>query len=188
MVDVLEYNKEIAEKKSRILENLGLRKSAYLVMTVHRPSNTDSRENLTNIIGAVGEAGTPVVFPVHPRTKKYLQKYGLWDRLPENIRVTEPLGYLDMLKLMRYARKILTDSGGMQKEAYVLGIPCITLRENTEWVETLVNGWNILTGANKDEIIIATKKLPIPITRSNIYEPGAFKKMANVLNKNIFFG
>lgn len=158
MVDALEFNKEIAEERSLILNRLGLASKSYLVLTVHRPSNTDSLEHMESIIGALGEAGMPVVFPVHPRTKKYLEAYGMWARLPANIIVTEPLGYLDMLKLMRHASKILTDSGGIQKEAYILGIPCITLRENTEWVETLDGGWNVLVGANGQDILLNVKR------------------------------
>ena len=157
MVDALEFNKEIAEERSQILKRLGVAPTQYLVLTVHRPANTDSREHMENIIGAVGEAGMPVVFPVHPRTRKFLEEYGMWDRLPSNIIVTEPLGYLDILKLMRHASKILTDSGGMQKEAYMLGVPCITLRENTEWVETLQNGWNVLVGADPVAICSAVR-------------------------------
>ncbi|MCK9631803.1 MAG: UDP-N-acetylglucosamine 2-epimerase (non-hydrolyzing) [Methanoregula sp.] len=153
MADALEFNKEIAEEHSTILERLGIHPKQYLVLTVHRPANTDTREHMENIIGAVGEAGMPVVFPVHPRSRKYLEEYGMWDRLPANIIVTEPLGYLDMLKLMRHASKILTDSGGIQKEAYMLGVPCITLRENTEWVETVREGWNVLVGADNTKIL-----------------------------------
>jgi len=155
MVDALKHNAEIARKKSQIIKNLGLKKGDYYVATVHRPGNTDDPKNLTAIIEAFSESGKTVVFPVHPRTKKYLCEYGLWDSLPENIRLIDPLGYLDMLHLMKHAKKILTDSGGIQKEAYVLGVPCITLRENTEWTETLMGGWNILVGADKGKILAA---------------------------------
>lgn len=127
MVDALEFNREIAEDRSQILERLGLVNKQYLVLTVHRAANTDNREHMENIIEAVGEAGMPAVFPVHPRTKQCLQKYGLWKRLPANIIITEPLGYLDTLKLIRHSQKVLTDSSGIQKEAYLLKIPCITL-------------------------------------------------------------
>ena len=89
--------------------------------TVHRPANTDDKKNLTAIIDAFRESGETIVFPVHPRTRKYLHEYGLWDSLPGNIRCIDPLGYIDMLHLMKHAKKILTDSGGIQKEAYVLG-------------------------------------------------------------------
>ncbi|MCK9277035.1 MAG: UDP-N-acetylglucosamine 2-epimerase (non-hydrolyzing) [Methanoculleus sp.] len=153
MLDAMEYNRAVAEERSRILEDVGVRPGEYLVVTVHRPSNTDSRENMAAIIGALGEAGIPAVFPVHPRTRRYLGEYGLLTDMPENVRVTEPLGYLDMIRLMAHAAKILTDSGGVQKEAYMLGVPCITLRENTEWVETVEAGWNVLVGADRGEIV-----------------------------------
>jgi UDP-GlcNAc3NAcA epimerase len=155
MVDAIRHNLEIAELQSPILEKLGLTDNDYAVATIHRPGNTDNRENLTSIVEALGESGKKIIFPVHPRTKKYLTEFGLWERLPGNIHGIDPLGYLDMLKLMRHASKIVTDSGGIQKEGYVLGVPCITLRENTEWVETLTGGWNILTGADKKKILSA---------------------------------
>lgn len=158
MVDAVEHNRKIADEKSQIIEELGLEKGEYLVITVHRPSNTDSKENMSNIVGALEESGKKVVFPVHPRTAKYLREYGLWDRMPENIKMIEPVGYLDMLKLMGGAEKILTDSGGIQKEAYMLGVPCITLRENTEWVETLEEGWNVLVGADREKIVEMLQK------------------------------
>ncbi|SNQ61102.1 UDP-N-acetylglucosamine 2-epimerase homolog [Candidatus Methanoperedens nitroreducens] len=122
MVDALEYNRKVAEEKSRIIEELGLEKGKYLVITVHRPGNTDSRENMTNIIEAMGEAGRTVVFPAHPMTEKYLAKYNLLESMPENVKLIQPLGYLDMLRLMSGAEKILTDSGGIQKEVYMLGV------------------------------------------------------------------
>ncbi len=181
MVDALEYNKKIAEEKSRIIEELGLEKGKYLVITVHRPSNTDSRENMSNIIDALAEIGETAVFPVHPRTKKYLKEYGL--DIPENVRLVEPLGYLDMLKLMAGARKILTDSGGIQKEAYMLGVPCITLRENTEWVETREGGWNVLVGADKGKIIEAVQCLSSVAEQINPFGGiGASGRVLNILN------
>jgi UDP-N-acetylglucosamine 2-epimerase (non-hydrolysing) len=155
MVDALRHNADIARRKSRIITELGLKEGNYYVATVHRPGNTDDRKHLTAIMEAFKESGKTVIFPVHPRTKKYLFAYGLYDSLSENIRCIEPLGYIDMLHLMKHAKKILTDSGGIQKEAYVLGIPCITMRENTEWIETLSGGWNVLVGADKQRILAA---------------------------------
>ena len=171
MVDALLYNTDIAEKSSTILDNLGLDEGQYYVATVHRASNTDTEENLKSIIEAFGKisgqdgdrgggpdgdrGGGPIVFPAHPRTVKYLKEYGLFDHLPRNICLTEPLPYLDMLHLMRHAKMILTDSGGVQKEAYILKVPCVTLRENTEWVETLEGGWNVLVGSDKEKIVKA---------------------------------
>lgn len=155
MVDALLYNTGVAEQSSTVLEVLGLVKGEYYVATVHRASNTNTEEHLKSIVEAFGKIDGPVVFPVHPRTGKYLKEYGLYDHLPENLRLTEPLAYLDMLHLMRHARMILTDSGGVQKEAYIMKVPCVTLRENTEWVETLVDGWNVLVGADGEAILEA---------------------------------
>ncbi|WP_135606413.1 non-hydrolyzing UDP-N-acetylglucosamine 2-epimerase [Methanococcoides sp. NM1] len=155
MKDALEYNRPIAEKKSTILENLGLSPKEFMVATVHRPSNTDSVENLSSIVKAFIDVDETIVFPVHPRTEKYLKEYGLWDELCQHVKVISPVGYLDMLKLMNNSKKILTDSGGVQKEAYMLGVPCVTMRENTEWVETVEDGWNILVGADYGKIVDA---------------------------------
>jgi len=172
MVDAMNHNRTIAEERSRILEDAGVRPGEYLVVTVHRPSNTDSRENMAAIIGALGEAGVPVVFPVHPRTRKFLLGYDLLAAMPENIRITEPLGYLDMLRLMAHAKKILTDSGGVQKEAYMLGVPCITLRENTEWVETVEAGWNVLVGAEGEGIVDAIRQFSPGFLQKKIFGEG----------------
>lgn len=155
MVDSLLHNKEIAESKSCILEELGLKSNEYIVATIHRASNTDGKENLENIVNAFCELGEMIVFPVHPRTEKYLKEYGLFDKLRTSVRLIKPMGYLDFLKLMIHAKKIVTDSGGIQKEAYILKVPCITLRENTEWIETVEDGWNVLITVGKDYIIRA---------------------------------
>jgi UDP-N-acetylglucosamine 2-epimerase (non-hydrolysing) len=172
MLDAMNYNRAIAEERSRILEDLGVRPGEYLVVTVHRPSNTDDRDNMAAIIGALGEAGVPVVFPVHPRTRRFLGEYGLLAAMPENLRITEPLGYLDMLHLMAHAEQILTDSGGIQKEAYMLGVPCITLRENTEWVETVEAGWNVLVGAERELITDAIHSFSPASRRKNLFGDG----------------
>lgn len=155
MLDALLMNLDIAEEKSSILEDLGLNGRTYLLVTIHRPSNTDRRENLNSIVDALLELGETIVVPLHPRTRKALQKFGLYPLLENSKQVvlTEPLGYLDFLKLVRHAKSILTDSGGVQKEAYYLKKPCFTLREETEWVETLENNWNVLVGADKGRII-----------------------------------
>jgi len=182
MADALGVNREIAEKKSRILEILGLVEKQYCVLTVHRASNTDSRQNLASILMAVGEAGVPVVFPVHPRTRKYLQEYGLVANMPEMIHLIEPVGYLDMIRLMGSALKILTDSGGMQKEAYMLGVPCITLRENTEWVETLSGKWNVIVGTSKNSIKSAILS-DFPRKRHiDLYPLGASQHIREIIN------
>lgn len=181
MADALEYNKKIAEKASNITEKLGVIKGKYLAVTIHRPSNTDNKKHMSDIISALGESGEDVVFPAHPRTIKYLKEYGLLESLPGNIKLIEPLGYLDMLKLMSDADKILTDSGGVQKEAYMLKVPCTTLRENTEWVETLETGWNVLVGANKQKILDMIRKPKERLPHPDLFGKNAAKKITEAL-------
>ncbi|MDI6866530.1 non-hydrolyzing UDP-N-acetylglucosamine 2-epimerase [Methanoculleus sp.] len=172
MVDAMNYNRGVAEERSRILENVGVEPGDYLVVTVHRPSNTDRRDSMAAILGALGDVERPVVFPVHPRTRKFLDEYGLLAKIPANVILTEPLGYLDMIRLMAHAEKILTDSGGIQKEAYLLGVPCITLRENTEWVETVESGWNVLVGAERDRVLDAVLHFSPTVRQKNLFGEG----------------
>jgi UDP-N-acetylglucosamine 2-epimerase (non-hydrolysing) len=182
MADVLEFNKVLADRDSRIIKTLGFERKQYGVATIHRPSNTDNPNALSAIIRAFGQAEMSIVFPVHPRTRKYLNEYGLLNRMPPNIKITEPLGYLDMIQLMGNAKKIMTDSGGVQKEAYMLGIPCITLRENTEWIETLHDGWNVLTGVDEEKIMSALMA-PIPVKpQCALYPLGASEKIRTLLH------
>ena len=140
-------------------------------MTVHRPSNTDNKKHMQSILSALDRSGKTVVFPVHPRTQKYLKEYGLWDWMPKNIICVDPLGYLDMLNLLSKADKVLTDSGGVQKEAYLSGIPCITLRENTEWVETVEDGWNVLVGADEEKIYSALSDFLPSSSQRDLFVP-----------------
>ncbi len=186
MLDALSNNMEVAKMRSRIIEELGLEKRKYLVTTVHRPGNTDSIDNMRSIIEALGESGIPVVFPVHPRTQKLLQEYRLLEKMPGNVKLVKPMGYLDMLMLMANARKILTDSGGIQKEAYLLGVPCITLRENTEWMETLEGGWNVLVGGEKGRIIEAIFNLAPMGTQRNVFgNSRASERISDILRREI---
>jgi len=129
---------------------------AYALATVHRPSNADHKDNLQGILDAFGRLRWPILWPLHPRTKDHMK--GLW--VPENVEVWSPVSYLSILTLVQNARRVLTDSGGLQKEAYWLGVPCVTLREDTEWVETLANGWNYCVGANTDDIVEAALASP----------------------------
>jgi UDP-GlcNAc3NAcA epimerase len=134
---------------------------SYFLATIHRPENTDHRENILSILESFSKAGLPVVFPLHPRTKKAIGPTG---KFPSNVMVIEPVGYLEMLKLTLDSVKVLTDSGGLQKEAYFLGKPCITLRTETEWIETLHDGWNTITGADTEKILTAIKS-PLPAAK-----------------------
>ncbi|ABE52899.1 non-hydrolyzing UDP-N-acetylglucosamine 2-epimerase [Methanococcoides burtonii] len=166
MADSVIYNKDIAEKQSTILNDLNLESKNYLLATVHRASNTDNPKNLQNIVDAFSKLDDLVVFPVHPRTKKLLKEYNLYDKLASSVKLIEPVGFLDFIKLMNNSKMILTDSGGIQKEAYILKIPCITLRENTEWMETVEDGWNVLVGVDKSRIVNAIDELN-PVSKNH---------------------
>jgi UDP-N-acetylglucosamine 2-epimerase len=155
MYDAVLYGIRIAEEKSKVLESLGLEPGKYLLATIHRPSNTDEWTNFSAIVCAFNEIDEVIVFPAHPRTQKALSRWGF--SLNSSVRLIEPVSYLDMLVLEKNARMILTDSGGVQKEAYFFGVPCVTLREETEWVETVEAGWNIMVGADTQKILDAVR-------------------------------
>ncbi len=162
MYDAVLQFAALARQRSTILADLNLEPKSYLLATLHRPYNTDVPENLINILTAFAEIGEPIVFPVHPRTRKKISQLGdgvKLERLAVKVKLIEPVGYLDMLTLEQNARLILTDSGGMQKEAYFLSVPCITLRPETEWVETVAAGWNVVVGADVERIVAATREL-----------------------------
>ncbi len=156
MIDTLLHHKKKAEK-SKILETLSLEKNKYAVLTLHRPSNVDTKEGLEKIFSILWQIQQKIkiVFPIHPRARKNIELYGFNDKLKnmKNIIITEPFGYLDFLCLMSNSRMVLTDSGGIQEEATVLGVLCITLRENTERPVTVEQGTNLLVSTNKDKVI-----------------------------------
>lgn len=153
----------VAGERSVVLGELSIEPREYLLATVHRAENTDDPGRLGAILSAFAEIGEIVIFPAHPRTRKMLGERSAGAlRLPANVRLIEPVGYLDMLMLERNARMILTDSGGVQKEAYWLDVPCVTLRDETEWVETLETGWNVLTGTDPARIVAAVAKHATP--------------------------
>jgi UDP-N-acetylglucosamine 2-epimerase len=153
MYDAVLHFAQIGNQRSSILRGLGVLDKEYLLATVHRQENTDDMLRLQGILEGLCRSKFPVIFPVHPRTRARLIEMGLMDKLAStNLRLIEPLGYLDMLVLEQNARRILTDSGGMQKEAFFFSVPCITLRDETEWIETVQSGWNILAGADAAQI------------------------------------
>ncbi len=146
MYEALELYNETIENKSRILEELSLKDKEYILLTIHRAENTDDHQRLTDLIAEVISLSRKIVFPVHPRTRKELKAAGLWEKLSrnDNIILSEPLSYIDNIKLIKNAHRVLTDSGGIQKEAYYFGIPTVTLRNETEWPETVESGCNSL--------------------------------------------
>lgn len=153
MQDAVLMFSQRAQQQSTILKDLGLEPHQYLLATVHRAENTDHPENLRQILEAFSEINEPIIFPIHPRTRACLEALKLRGLDNSHIHLIDPVGYLDMLELERNARMILTDSGGIQKEAYFFCVPCITLRMETEWVETVQAGWNVIAGTDKDRII-----------------------------------
>ncbi|MBM4017313.1 MAG: UDP-N-acetylglucosamine 2-epimerase (non-hydrolyzing) [Planctomycetes bacterium] len=153
MYDSVLFNAALAEQSSRILGRLGLEPKSYYLATVHRAENTDHAVRLAGILGAFREARRPIVLPLHPRTRKTLGADAA--ALGGQVRIIDPAPYLDMLMLERHARLILTDSGGVQKEAYWFGVPCVTLRGETEWVELVAAGCNRLAGAEAEAILAA---------------------------------
>lgn len=222
MLDGLLDAKERAKLRSTILCDLGLREKQYLLATVHRAENTDDPERLRSIMAALTKLAEtePVIFPVHPRTRKALQSIGfrigppseaaaprplsaeasakedpsgcplssgaapssVLRPLSSGLRFIDPLGYLDMVRLSASARVILTDSGGLQKEACWLLVPCVTLREETEWVETIEQGWNVLTGAAEGKIVEATRGYSTTVAfGSTSGEAGASGRIAKAL-------
>jgi len=184
MVDALKENINIAEQKSKILKKLDLKRKSYYLATVHRAENTDNFNRLKNIVDAFCKIEN-LVFPCHPRTERSLKKFGLWDMLQSTVNIIKPIGYLDMLVLEKNAYKILTDSGGVQKEAYILKVPCITLRENTEWVETVEDGWNVLIGADRETIIKMIKEFNPNGEQRNVFGDGKASKNIAEIIKNM---
>jgi UDP-N-acetylglucosamine 2-epimerase len=167
MSDVLRLSLE--HKRDDALDDAGVSPGEYYVMTLHRPANTDDAARLETILGAVAKLDAPVVFPVHPRTRAAMDAAGI--RAEGALRPIPPVGYLAFVALQASARAVLTDSGGIQKEAYMLGVPCVTLRGETEWTETIDAGWNVLVDADADAIIAGAERTP-PAARPELFGDG----------------
>lgn len=158
------YDEKINSNKASILKNIFSKNDIYMneeskfyLLTVHRAENTDDIDSLSNIVDALNSFDFPAIFPAHPRTKKQLKEFGL--KLSPHIKVIEPVSYFEMITLLSYCSFMVTDSGGLQKEAFFAKKPCVTLREQTEWVETVKSGWNHLTGTNQEKIINALNNI-----------------------------
>jgi UDP-N-acetylglucosamine 2-epimerase (non-hydrolysing) len=160
VVDAVFENREIAKRKTGILKKMEITPGNYFLVTAHRVENVDVKEHLESIIAGLasihGKYSLPVIFPMHPRTQKMMKEFGI---SPRGITITEPVGYMDFLELESHARLILTDSGGVQEEACILNVPCVTLRENTERPETIDVGGNELAGTSADRIVAAAEKM-----------------------------
>lgn len=174
---------DIADKRSTILSDLGIEGDQFYLSTIHRAENTDDPQRLSEIFEAlieIGSSAKPIVLPLHPRTGKMLKEFGLMGRVVESnsIRLLDPIGFLDMVMLEKAACMIFTDSGGVQKEAYFHRTPCITLRDETEWVETVKAGWNLVAGGEKTRIIEMAHQSP---DRFEIEEYGAGDTGASIV-------
>jgi UDP-N-acetylglucosamine 2-epimerase len=183
MADVLGGAVERARARSTILRDLALEERRYVLATVHRAENTDDPSRLRRILSAFETVGEVVVFPVHPRTRRLLGAATGSSHGGGRLRFIDPVGYLDMIRLTSSARLVLTDSGGLQKEAYWLSVPCVTLREETEWVETVAVGWNVLAGSDPERILQAVHTLVPPARHPALYGDGnAAAAIADALN------
>lgn len=182
MYDAVLEHRELARQQSP-LSKWRLSPQKYILATVHRAENTDDPGRLANIFQALSELDDPVLLPLHPRTKQRLNEWQLKHCLRSpNITVIEPVHYFDMLVLQSEAKMILTDSGGMQKEAYMLQTPCITMRDETEWIETVEAGWNHLVGADKERIIQTARHIKTPDKAPPLFGDGkTAQKIADII-------
>jgi UDP-N-acetylglucosamine 2-epimerase len=178
---ILQFSK-LADQQSTILQRMALQPKGYLLATIHRPYNTDNPSVLIAILSAFQQVDETIIFPVHPRTLNVIQAAKI--TIPSNVKAIEPVGYLDMLMLEQNARIILTDSGGIQKEAYFFRVQCLTLRPETEWLETTNSGWNILVGIDGERISSAIKShIPQDLPHPQYFGHGhAANKIVNLLN------
>lgn len=187
MYDAVLYNMELAEQKYK-LEDFGLERKEYYLGTIHRAENTDSKEQLTAILRAFSKIGEKVYLPLHPRTKQKIKEYGLESLLSDsvNIHIVAPVSYLEMLLLEKNAKAIVTDSGGVQKEAYFMKVPCVTLRPQTEWTETVEYGWNQLVNPLTEDLAAVLQIIQLGQPIDNLYGSGdASAKITNILKEMI---
>jgi UDP-GlcNAc3NAcA epimerase len=173
MYDICLEMSALAKQKSTMFDHLNLSDNQYIFSTIHRAENTDDHTRLSSIASSLGEISehTKVVFPVHPRTKQKIELLGLRKNLNKVV-LTDPIGYIDLLALVSSAYAVVTDSGGLQKEAYFLKTPCITLRSETEWVETLGTGWNCLVEPHGSNLTSAVRSIAIPKEWEPLYGDG----------------
>lgn len=172
MLDVINWAKDRADaKETEVLKRFGVKRQNYLLATIHRSENTDDLERLGAILNAFNSIDEPIVFPVHPRSRKVITEMGF--QPGPHLQLIEPVGYVDMVALTGSARRVLTDSGGLQKETFWLGVPCLTIRNETEWVETVESGWNVLVGAKLKQLPDLVREFTPPRSRPSLYGDGA---------------
>ncbi|MBK8944734.1 MAG: UDP-N-acetylglucosamine 2-epimerase (non-hydrolyzing) [Ignavibacteriae bacterium] len=178
MFDSVLFYRNLAEEKLSLYQITHL--NEFYLATIHRQENTDDINRLQNIFTAFSNLDFPVLLPLHPRTQKYLQQI----KFSENVKIINPVSYLEMIILLKNCKKVLTDSGGLQKEAYFLQKQCITLREETEWIETLENNWNFIVGTDVTKILNSAKLSPTSKQKNYFGDGNAGELIANYLQKN----
>lgn len=186
MLDSFNHFRKLNENNFEIMSKHHLESGKYLLATVHRARNTDIRENLQAIVDSLCSIPGKIIFPVHPRTTKYLKQFGLYEKLHESpdIILIEPVGYIESIILTSNAKKVITDSGGLQKEAYFARVPCVTLDESTGWTETVEDNWNVLVGSDKDKILDAVENFVPDREQRNVFGDGkAAEKMVNIMSE-----
>lgn len=184
MTDSVSYGKKKAEELSRILETMKLKQGDYYLLTLHRPYNVDDPVHLKKILDGLNALGKKVIFPVHPRTRKVIN-----DILKQNwdhIILTQPQSYLDFMQLHQNARMMITDSGGVQKEAYLLNIPCVTLRTETEWIETVESGWNLLLPPESEKFPNQISSFSPPTAHPDLYGTSVALAMSELILEKSF--
>lgn len=179
MVDTMKKNLPIALAKSNVIKDLQLQNKKYNLLTLHRNYNVDDSQKLQHLLNQLGELSENTIFPVHPRTKKMIN--GSF-RVPCRIQMTEPQGYLDFIALEHSAKRIITDSGGIQKEAYILKKPCITLRTETEWIETVEEKWNLLLHPSEKRIAQKIDSFKTPGKQKKVFGKNVTEKMIKIIN------
>ena len=188
IVDAVYQNRQIARENGNTLSNLGLKPGEYFLVTLHRPGNVDNPARFASIVEGLNEVaaefGMPVVYPIHPRSRKMMTEFNLE---PKNIKLIEPVDFLDFLQLESNARLILTDSGGVQEESCILGVPCVTLRDNTERPETIEVGANILAGASPEKILECSR---VMLKRENDWknpfgDGKAARRIVDIIEKEV---
>lgn len=180
MVDTLKQNLTVAIEKSTILSDLKLQQGDYYLLTLHRPYNVDKPEVLLHIIKNLSGSAERIVFPVHPRTQKVLKSLEI---NTNNLMIIDPVGYLDFISLEYHSKKIITDSGGIQKEAYILKKPCITLRTETEWTETVKDGWNLLIDPAEKAFWPQIEAFSPSGKQRNVFGETPAKNMVEIINR-----
>jgi len=179
MVDTMKNNLEIALSKSTIIVDFKLENTAFNLLTLHRNYNVDDTKILEHILDELGQLDEKIIFPVHPRTKKMLSDSC---KIPANIKMIDPQGYLDFISLENFAKRIITDSGGIQKEAFILKKPCITLRTETEWIETVEEKWNLLINPSDKNIASKISSFNPPKDQQEVFGKNVTEKMIKIIN------